>query len=136
MNKRKVEKYLPLAIEAINYDECKILKELKEKDTNKEYKAIPKTFRGYISSFGAAVTMGSFKSAVAFFSTQSGADEPRQELMRALWYMVKKEWKSASEVCNAVLRVSDKKELATLREDFLNASVAVKLALNAFKLEK
>ena len=131
MNKRKVEYYLSKSIEALNDDNCKIVKKIKNDDGTIKTN-IDKTFRGYISSFGAAVTMGSFKAAVAFFSTQSGAEQPRQELIRLLWFLTKDEWKDAQEISQKISEDND--ELNRLKEEFLNASIAVKLAMNAFNL--
>ena len=51
---------------------------------------IVKTFRGQISSFGAAVSMGNLKSAVAFFSEQAGASVPRENLLCAIWFVLKR----------------------------------------------
>lgn len=132
MNKRKVEYYLPKSIEALNNDNCKIVKKIK-KDDGTIKTNIDKTFRGYISSFGAAVTMGSFKAAVAFFSTQSGAEQPRQELIRLLWFLTKDEWKNAQDISKEIIS-KDNDELNRLKEEFLNASIAVKLAMNAYNL--
>ncbi len=130
MNKRKVEAYLPIALEAILSAECGIREKEKDAFVNK----ISKTYRSYISSFGAAVTMGSFKAAVAFFSQQASGEKPRQELLRAMWYIVNKSWVGAGEISKKVIEITDTVELARLKEEFINASLAMKLALNAFEL--
>ena len=123
MNKRQVEEYLPRALEALNSPESKIARDGK----------IPRSFRGQISSFGAAVTMGSFKAAVAFFSDNGSADVPRSELIRAMYFVVHGAWKTAEAICGEVLRWKQS-ELFAEKECFLNASVALKLAMNAFEL--
>ena len=48
-----------------------------KKDKNPEKLYIEKAFRGQISSFGAAVEMGSLLSAVAFFSSQGSSPTDR-----------------------------------------------------------
>lgn len=60
MNKNVVARQIPLA-----YKELETSGIVVKKD---EYKLIPKGYRGQISAFGAAVTMGSLIPAVAFFS--------------------------------------------------------------------
>lgn len=131
MDKRKVEKYLPKSIEALGCDSCKIVR--KEKKEGIESVSINKTFRGYISSFGAAVTMGNFKAAVAFFCNQSAAEQPRQELIRLLWFLTNDEWLDAKVICQKIILMENKQELLQLKDEFLNASIAVKLAMNAYK---
>lgn len=120
MNKRKVEEYLPAALEALKGGIAKS-------------GSLSKSFRGQISSFGAAVTMGSFKAAVAFFSDNGGADVPRSELIRAIYFVVNGQWKPAEDICSEVLQWTQPR-LSAEKERFLNASVALKLAMNAFEL--
>ena len=128
MNKRKVEQLLPKAIEALNHEPSKI----KKTDGKDIY--IEKGFRGQISSFGAAVTMGSFRAAVAFFGNNGESDVERSELICIMYYMVKGEWLSAKEIVSKITSIRDNAELMQMKEDFINASVALKLALNAFDL--
>ncbi|MBO5007107.1 MAG: hypothetical protein J6C89_06655 [Clostridia bacterium] len=123
MNKRKVEAWLPKAIEAL---------EENDKICNKG--KIEKSFRGQISSFGAAVTMGSFKAAVAFFGNNGESAVERSELIRSMYYIVKNEWKAAKDIVSEVICMREP-NLSALKEDFLNASLAIKLAMNAFELD-
>ena len=53
--------------------------------------SIKKTYRGQISSFGAAITMGSLISSVAFFSADGGSEVERSKLMKAILLVLKKE---------------------------------------------
>ena len=92
MNKRKVEQLLPKAVNALNDSSAEITK----KDENGIY--IEKGFRSQISSFGAAVTMGSFRAAVAFFANDGESGVKRSKLIRIMYYMVKNEWKSAQKI--------------------------------------
>jgi len=66
MNKTRVNDGILYGKEAIEKFEIS--------DKNKE---VLRTFRGQISTFGAAVTMGSLKSAVAFFAAQGNSDVDR-----------------------------------------------------------
>lgn len=123
MDRRKVEEYLPKALEALESRECRIAKDGK----------IAKTFRGQISFFGAAVTMGSFKAAVAFFSDDGGSEVDRSELLRAADYVVNGSWRTAGDICKSVMVLREPR-LSAEKERYLNASVALKLAMNAFEL--
>ena len=76
MNKRVVDSWLSVAYNAI--EKCGI-SEMKD-----GVKCIQRTYRSQISNFGAAVTMGSIKSAVAFFSQQGKAVADRPKLLQAI----------------------------------------------------
>ena len=102
---------------------------------------IEKTFRGQISSFGAAVSMGNLKSAVAFFSQKAGASVEREKLIGAIWYV----WQRSMDKKKEEVKVSDidtnkifdyvcANDSVQLKNAFLDASVAIKLAMNLFEL--
>ena len=104
---------------------------------------IVKTFRGQISSFGAAVSMGNLKSAVAFFSEQAGASVPRENLLRAICYVLQRDQGAEAEAIHPKNIKTDKifdyicaHESVQLKNKFLDASVALKLAMNLFELIK
>ncbi|MCR5782221.1 MAG: hypothetical protein K6G90_05730 [Clostridia bacterium] len=123
MNKRKVEEYIPVAIKALKNENLKIAKNGK----------IEKTFRGAISTFGAAITMGSFRAAVAFFSDKGSSTIERTELIKALYFITKGQWKEAKDIFDEVSDLKGK-SMDEMKEDFINASVALKLAMNSFDL--
>lgn len=91
---------------------------------------IEKTFRGQISSFGAAVVMGGLPAAVAFFSEQGGSSVERQKLIKAMYYCITGELLEAKEV----LEIVCKNNSFELSEEFTDASIALKLAMNFFDL--
>lgn len=145
MNKRTVERLLPLAMKALeDTANCKIC-------TNKEKREVPSEYRSQISAFGAAITMGSFKAAVAYFSkdaTTGTRDErvKRSNLICILHYLYENwdaqpnsmdtsKWMSTEEVCEEVLQAQGD-ILRTMQDRYLHAAVAVKLAMNAFYLVK
>lgn len=104
---------------------------------------ITKTFRSQISSFGAAVAMGNLKSAVAFFSEQAGASVPRENLIRAIWFVLKRsEGITKEKIMNEKIQTDEifayvcENDSIALKNAFLDASVAIKLAMNLFDLDK
>ena len=141
MNKRKIEEWIPLAKNAI------------EKTGISKDGKILKSFRGQISSFGAAVTMGSMKAAVAFFSDNGGASVKREELMKAILEILQRQEKEVGmqvDGQNKPIHGKSVKEYKTLaeyvfseenpkledemKEEIINAAIAIKLAMNLFEL--
>lgn len=134
MNKKRIEKMLPEALEILKDPKCGICKDGK----------INKSYRSAIASFGAAVTMGGFRAAVAFFSKDAekgDSDISRSELIRAIDYLCQTcniewrdpNWRPAENVYSKVMERDDE-AIRRLEQDFLHAAVALKLAMNAFDL--
>ncbi len=118
MNKKRVDDNILCAKKAL--EECGIAKDGK----------VEKAYRGQISTFGAAVVMGSLKAAVAFFAEKGSAEVDRPKLLEAMYYVIKKEKVSAKNVLDFVCSNDEK----TLKEEFVDASVAIKLAMNFYDL--
>lgn len=123
MNKRVVDSWLSIAYNAI--EKCGI-SEMKD-----GVKCIQRTYRSQISNFGAAVTMGSIKSAVAFFSQQGKAVADRPKLLQAMYFII-----SNGEILtpDEIFKWLCSQDQSEVREKFINASVALKLAMNFYKL--
>lgn len=140
MNKALLDKWIPVADKAIR--ECGIA------DKNNVVQA---GFRGQISTFGAAVAMGSLLSAVAAFSDNGSSAVPRANLMKAIFYILKDEFmgnqdgnqeiekdslyrKILEESRNA--STDGKNTPVYNKENILTAAVAIKLALKLYPCEK
>ena len=91
------------------------------------------SFRGQISSFGAAVVLGSLKSAVAFFAYDGGASVPRSKLLLAIYQVITG---TKTDNPGVVFEYICKYDNRQTKEKFINASIAIKLALNFFDLDK
>jgi len=120
MNKKRVNELLLIAKEALIT--CEIAKD----------GIINKTFRGQISTFGAAVVMGSLPAAIAFFSEQRSASVERDKLITALYYCLFKTKKTPREVLQYVCENNS----IELKGSFSDAAIALKLAMNFFDLKK
>ena len=130
MNKRKVEQLLPKAVKVLDDDKFKI------KDSDDQGNFIEKGFRSQISSFGAAVTMGSFRAAVAFFANDGESGVKRSKLICIIYYIITGEDQvTAQDIAKKIASLSSDEE-AKMKENFINASIALKLALNAFRLDE
>lgn len=121
MNKERVNEWIPKAYEAIR--EVKI----------EENGMVDKSFRGQISTFGAAISMGSLSAAIAFFSDAGSASVDRTKLMKALNRMLNP--KGSSDFYFYVKDRIDKGQEEQCREDVIHAAIALKLAMNLYPLK-
>lgn len=120
MNKQRVNDWIAPAAEALKVAGIAINGKIDSK------------FRGQISTFGAAVTMGSLKAAAAFFTKQGGAAVPRERLLTAMYYVITGEEKKPNEVFRYICDHED----PYVREQFVDAAIALKLAMNLYALEE
>lgn len=89
-----------------------------------------KTYRGYISTFGAAIVMGSLKAAVAFYSQESSSAKNREKLMPIIHALIDDENKGNS--LNEY--VENAKNVTVAKRKICDAAIAIKLAMNLYKL--
>ena len=123
MNKKTVNREIPIAYEALSNNKKVVVNG-----------KIDKTFRGQISSFGAAVATGSIVSAVAFFSASDNASSTdRPQLMNLIYDILKRDNLMPSACRNLFDYV--KGGSYERKENVLNAAIALKLAINLFELE-
>lgn len=123
MDKNRINKLLPIAVEVIK---------------NKLSEPIPNEFRGYIASFGAAVTMGSLPAAVAYYSAASkNAKEDRTKLPVMILEVLKVENEAITvdTLFDYVTSFKNDNESFAIKEDVLHAAIAIKLGLNLFEIE-
>ena len=114
MNKQTVDKWIPDAYGII--EKLGILKDGK----------LDKGYRQQLSAFGAAISMGSLLSAISFFSQQGGSEFERPKLMEAILKLVD------PEKTQKILFDYAQTHKDTAKENILNATIALKLAMNLF----
>lgn len=129
MNKIAIDRNLPYAYKAI------IDAEISEDGK------VNKSYRGQISTLGAAITMGSIKSAICFFSEKANnnSDVDPSKLLKAISYVLK----NSEDTRERYKKVDDFKvyilnsdlDIEALKEDIINAAIAIKLAMNLFEWE-
>ncbi len=129
MNKIAIDRNLPYAYKAII-----------DAEISKDGK-VNKSYRGQISTLGAAITMGSIKSAICFFSEKANnnSDADRSKLLKAISYVLK----NSEDTREQYKKVDDFKvyilnsdlDIEALKEDIINAAIAIKLAMNLFEWE-
>lgn len=127
MNKSEINRLLPDAYDV-----------LKQTGIANEKNQIEKTYRGYISTFGAAVYGGSLLAAIAFFTDQGDADCDRTKLMQALHLLVvpKGENGTGQDFFTFIRKQIQQNGEAQWKERVINAAIALKLAMNLYKLVK
>ena len=134
---KKIEKLIKPAFEAVV--SAKIIKREKGKDieirlvNNGE---ICKEFKGYISSFGAAITQSGLLPALAFnHQSESGSKKDRILLMEAIFLLIKKMRNDEIIVKENLFEyakvVSD---LRFLKNQIVDATTAIKLVIRTYKL--
>lgn len=128
MNKKQIDAMLPKALEVLQNGKFGISQAGK----------INSAYRSAIAAFGAAMTMGSFKAAVSFFSKDAEdgkAGISRSKLLEAMNLIARGGQDNSKDILNYVIKCG-KEEEKRLKRDFINAAVALKLAMNAFDLGK
>jgi len=111
MSKRKIEAYIPRAIEAI--EQLAIA-------NNGE---VAKQFNGYIASFGASIRQAGLLATVLFYGNEnSNAEKGREKVVYAIEKMI--EYRI----------VNDNQVDKGTRADVENAAIALKLAIRTYKL--
>lgn len=143
MTSTVISKMIPPAMEQI---ELVFQKELKGPD-----QAIPKVYKGYISSLGASLIQSGLLPTLAIFSADDSGDEgDRWKLLRILTNMMKQKWPDAY----AEIKASDPDKAQEtrllafaakyqddlvrqrqIRRHLSDASVALKLALRTYNLQ-
>jgi len=126
MNKRNVNKYITYAYDALN------------ESTLVENNEISKSCQSQLSAFGAAVTMGSLLPAIAFFSKKAGSQVDREELMVVIYktLVIGKNKSNDQKEYTVSNFFDDVRENEYTKNDIIEAAVAVKLAMNLFKMKE
>lgn len=122
MNKKRVNDWILIAKKALV--ECGIV----------QNGSISSSLKGGISTFGAAVIMGSLPSAVAFFADQGDALSERHKLIEAIYYCIT-EGKDRKTAIQVLQYVCDNNSYE-LKEKVTDASIALKLAMSFYNLDR
>ncbi|MBS7007937.1 type III-B CRISPR module-associated protein Cmr5 [Anaerostipes sp.] len=137
MNKRIIDQEISYAFDIL--DEAGIVKE------DGGEKVILKGYKSQIAAFGASISMGSLISAVAFYNDKGNAAVDRTKLLKAIYKIINRQ-KDINDA-NQSLYAYIKNELqgcesaayhstyARLKEEVINAAIALKLAMNLYPLK-
>ena len=131
MIKKRVDELIPYA-----YEVLKSVNICEEDKDNPGKWVVDPTYTAYISSFGAAVTMGSLISAVAFFAASPEENKKRTsadrgKIGKALLEVLKRKYPNIQEK-SLFEYVKNHGQTNQEKEMILDAAVAIKLALNLY----
>ena len=116
MSKKNIEKYIPKAIEVL--------------ESTFKNGVVPKEFNGYISSFGATIIQSGLKSSIALFESKNHSTaQDKSCLIKIILKIIETEEKSLLEY---VIRYDND----STKETILAISIAIKLSIRTFRLEK
>ena len=115
MDRRAVERYMPLADEAIQsmFGNTKV----------------DKTYRSKLSAFGAAVIMSGLLPTIAYYSKNE------DKIIKLLEYMYNNSSETKGEKKDSLfdyVKTLEGKELSNIKEKIINYSISLKLVLNLY----
>ena len=118
MSKKRIESYIPDAIKVL------------EKDFVDG--KIPSAYNGYISSFGASIMQSGLKPTLALFENKdSNTKEKKEYLSKIILKVLDKSTKETS-LLKYVINGNEK----LLKDKIMDISIALKLSIRTFKLDK
>lgn len=125
---RAVEKLIPYAIKAVSDSQMEV------------NGVINKAYKGYISSFGAGIIQSGLLPTLAMYKGNEGSDKKKADtsnLLKAVFNVIKESRKSetipGNDLFNYALNAEDQQKV---KQEILNASIAIKLAIRTFKMEE
>ncbi|WP_251862254.1 type III-B CRISPR module-associated protein Cmr5 [Clostridium sp. Marseille-Q2269] len=134
MNKRKIEKQIPIAIDLID----KFIKENKflrkgDKKEGKIFEEIPKEYKGYISNFGASIIQSGLLSTVAFFQADDSSSKSDKKALTELILDIIYKAKGLENDSETLLKYILENNNKQTEEEVINAAIAIKLGMRVFK---
>ena len=125
----RVDKYIPFAFEAINNVSV-------GGDRFINGDAIPKVFKGYISSLGANIIQAGVKTAIYFYEAkESGSSGNKQLVTSAIYYILQKAGGVVDPVQGKLSSMfGNDTNLEPLAAKIMDAATALKLAIRTYKM--
>jgi CRISPR-associated protein Cmr5 len=120
MSKKTIEKYIPEAM--------RVLKEEFSDDK------IPSAYNGYISSFGASIIQSGLLPTLALFEKKDAPTKEDKSKLTELILKILNENSNYNTLLEYVLDSKDDK--LYLKQKILDISIALKLSIRTFKLDK
>ncbi len=137
MSKKSIEKYLPLAIRAI------------EEVFEDEIKSggIPNEYKGYIASFGASLIQSGLKPTLALFEkdkedylkSKNKLDEKNESFRYKIILAILKTkniFQSHDSLLRYVIEEEKNKDEKILKKDIKEVAIAIHLAIRTFKFKE
>ena len=123
MSKKRIEKYIPEAIEVL--------------DREFSDGVIPSAYNGYISSFGASIMQSGILPTLALFENTNASTKENKEYLSHLIVNILRDNRDDVSLLREVLNREERGESRNhLKEQILDISIAIKLSIRTFKLKK
>ena len=131
MNQKRINQWIPDAIRILS-DDIKI-----NRNKNGIEIPVPKAFKGYFSSFGAAVVQSGILPAVIFFENETGRTEAnRPQVIEAVLKLLQAKGEIPSNVGRLTTHLLNPQNQQKLQKPIVEAAIALKIALRTFTIEK
>jgi len=119
MSKKNIEKYIPKALEVLeaNFGST-----------------IPSSYNGYISSFGASIIQSGLKPTLALFENENAQTLEKKKLLTTVILNILDSKTKESSLLRYIL--NSKEDSNYLKQKIIDISIAIKLSIRTFKLEK
>lgn len=119
MSKRNIEKNIPKALKVL---------QTTFGDT------IPSSYNGYISSFGASIMQSGLKPTLALFENENAKTLEKKKLLTSVILEILENNSKETSLLKYV--INSNIDETQLKKQILDISIAVKLSIRTFKLEK
>ncbi|MCD4793394.1 MAG: type III-B CRISPR module-associated protein Cmr5 [Bacteroidales bacterium] len=130
--KKNISKLLVYAEESVQDAQEGLLKTDKKNNIN----YIPKEYKGYISSFGAAITQSGLLPALYFNHQSEKSVADRKKLMNAVYKIIKKNQNINPQEDDLLSYAKNQTgNIKDLKNQILNAATALKLVIRTYKLQ-
>lgn len=116
MNKKRVNQWIPVARDALEI--CGVVRD----------GAIDRGYQRLVATFGAMLLSGSLRATVAYFCDRGYGGADRTLTLAAIYYCITRRQVPAEQVLDEVCR----QDSLALKEQFVDATIAVKLAMGVF----
>ena len=120
MSKKNIENYIPNVMKVL--------------DATFKEGVVPSSYNGYISSFGASVMQSGLKPTLALFENENANTQEKKQLLPKLILKVLDANTQESSLLRYVLQRADEEDF--LKQQIIDISIAIKLGIRTFKLDK
>jgi len=118
MSKRNIEAYIPKVLEVL--------------DRTFTEGVVPSAYNGYISSFGASIMQSGLLPTLALFENTNASTKENKEYLS---YLIVQVLRGNDDDVSLLRYVLDGNE-QLLKKEILDISIAIKLSIRTFKLDK
>ena len=118
MSKRNIEAYIPKVLEVL--------------DRTFTDGVVPSAYNGYISSFGASIMQSGLLPTLALFENTNASTKENKEYLSYLIVQVLRGDSADVSLLRYVLNANQE----FLKKEILDISIAIKLSIRTFKLDK